>query len=638
MSLDPHSILKQYWGFEKFRTPQFEIIKSILDKKDTLAILPTGGGKSLCYQIPAMCLSHCTIVVTPLIALMQNQVHNLKDRNIAADYIHSGLMSFEIDRIIDNARNQGIKLLYISPERLTQEKFIQRLCTINIQLIAVDEAHCISQWGHDFRPSYLNIRLIRQYIECPILAVTATATPKVKDEIIEFLQLKDYNEFILSSARTNLSLSLRREENKIDQLKFVLSRFKRSGLIYSRNRRISVEIAEQLKHYGLKVESYHAGMNSELRKKNQDLWMNNKIQFMSCTTAFGMGIDKSDVDLIVHIELAASLEEYYQEAGRAGRGGQKCYALTLYNERDTRRLKKIIENTFPSLEHVQYVYKCLCHYLDQAEGSKMEYSVDFDIEEFSILYKLNKETTISSIKLLVQAGWLFTNPAFHLASKVRIIASNEELQNIYQSNNIQKTILICLLRNYEGITSLPVNIQEKNIAFELKISAIELTKNLKLLQADGILEYIPHREKPQIQILNERISSKNIKLDVEWIQDRKAILESQINAVLQYAELTTCRQKFILEYFGEKNSANCGICDNCLALKKNSIPEDIKPKWITDVLNLCNKNPKGILIRSIYQYFPSNKQHWIDQILLQLIGEEKLIRQMDSVRIKTDYD
>lgn len=630
MHKNPQEVLKQYWGFSEFRTPQLDIINSILSGKDTFAILPTGAGKSLCYQLPSLCMPHCTVVITPLIALMQNQVEGLRNKNIFSDLIHSGLKNYEVDRIIDNARSGEVKLLYVSPERFAQEKFIAQINSLQLNFIAIDEAHCVSQWGHDFRPSYLEIKNFRKYSKIPFLAVTATATEKVKNEIIHYLELSAYNLFSLSSARNNLSLSVRKEENKIDQLRNVLSKFKNSGLIYSRNRRVCAEYSDQLKTYGFRINSYHAGLLPDTRKKIQEEWMSNKLQFISCTTAFGMGIDKPDVDIIIHTELPISLEEYYQEAGRAGRGGQKSFALMLYNERDVKRLHKIFEVSFPGIEFVQYIYKCLSHHLEQAEGSVMEFSVDFDLEKFCSQYKLNRESCTSAIRLLVQAGWIYTNPAFHIHSKVQIKADQEALQSLYHNSSQSEKVIVCMLRLYEGILSVPVTIHENDIAFQCQLQINEVIKILNRLNQDEILQYIPQRDKPQIQICNQRINSSQIVLDEKWIQQRKEILKHQIESMLDFITTTDCRQKKILEYFGEKFAPNCNICDNCLQNKKSILPPEVKIAWTNEIFTLCNSK-EGIFLRNIYQYFPSNKQHWVDQILQELIGEEKLTRKFDKV-------
>ncbi|NOT37141.1 MAG: RecQ family ATP-dependent DNA helicase [Saprospiraceae bacterium] len=630
MHSHPQEILQRFWGFENFRSPQLEIISSILDKKDTIAILPTGAGKSLCYQVPALCLPNCTIVITPLIALMQNQVENLRKRNIFTDYIHSGLKNYELDRIIDNARASNLKILYVSPERFSQEKFLSQLQSLKIDFIAVDEAHCISQWGHDFRPSYLEIKNFRKNSSITFLAVTATATEEVKAEIIEYLELKNAQTFSLSSARSNLSLSVRKEENKIDQIRNVLFKFKNAGLIYSRNRRVTSEYADQLRTYGLKVEAYHAGMLPDSRSKVQKNWMENKVQYISCTTAFGMGIDKPDVDIVIHTELPVSLEEYYQEVGRAGRGGQKSYGLLLYNERDIKRLQKIFENSFPGIDYVQYIYKCLCHFLGVAESSIMESSVDFDIDKFCFQYKLNREICIAAIQLLAQSGWLISNSAFNIPSKVIITANEEALQNLYTRDPQSKNVIIAMLRQYEGILSVPTTISEKDIAFQCQLQEEQVVKILLKLHHEEIINYIPKREKPQILILNNRVRSNHITLDEKWIQQRKKILQHKIESMIQYVNTNECRQKFILQYFGEKSTHHCNICDNCLAAKKLKLPHTTKEKWTIEILELCYNNP-GIYLRSLYQYFPSNKQHWVDEIIQELLGEEKLFRKFDKI-------
>ncbi|MEP7196598.1 MAG: RecQ family ATP-dependent DNA helicase [Saprospiraceae bacterium] len=628
---DPHEVLEKYWGFKDFRDNQESIIQSILNKQDTLSILPTGAGKSLCYQIPSLCLENCTLVISPLIALMQNQVQNLKDRNIFADLIYSGLSTRDIDRIMDNARSGQLKLLYLSPERLLQSGFIQRLQSIKINFVAIDEAHCVSQWGHDFRPSYLEIKKLRENIDTKFLALTATATTRIKDDIIQQLGLIEPRVIRQSAKRPQLSLSIRIEENKLDQMRNILTKFKNSGIIYSRNRRLCVEVAEELSRYGFKIKPYHAGMDYELRKKNQEEWMSNNLQFISCTTAFGMGIDKADVDLIVHMELPSSIEEYYQEVGRAGRGNQKAYGLCLYNERDKRRLIKMYNNAFPHLLEVQQVYKGICLYYDYAEGSIMQQSEDFELEEFCNKYHLNPEITVQSIKLLVQSGWISATQAFYSPSRVQILSQSADLEDYYKLDEKYKLVLVNMLRIYEGIFHVPVVIKENVIAFQSKLSVEQVTKILHFLHREEVIHFKAQSEKVQIQILNERVHSSLIKLDEEWIAQRKKILKEQIESVLNYLNTEKCRQIYILEHFGESEFVECGICDNCLRNKKSSINPEMRKVWRAEIISMCNNSDK-ISLRKIYQFFPSNKQHWVEVILQELIGENIVLRENDFIK------
>ncbi len=627
---NPHDVLKKYWGFNTFREGQYEIVQSILSHRDTLAILPTGGGKSICYQVPAIMQEGCTLIISPLIALMQNQVDRLRKSMIHADLIHSNLKNREVDLIIDNVRNGNTKMLYVSPERATQDRFIKRLNSTKISFIAVDEAHCISQWGFDFRPCYLDLKKIRETIQCPILAVTATATLNIRKDIIDFLELRNENVFFQTSARKNLSLSVKKEENKIQQLAHILPKFTKSGLIYFRNRRLTVETVDILLRHNVLADAYHAGLDYPTRKKRFDSWMSNKIQYMCCTTAFGMGIDKSDVGLVVHMELPVSLEEYYQEVGRAGRDGSKAYGLLLYNDRDIRRLLQIFENAFPTLEEIQHVYKCICLFLDFAEGSRMERSLDFNFDLFCKRFKLSAERSSNAFKILVQSGWIYTNPGFHQRSRVYIKASQEELKSYYLLNKEYQLVCVSMLRNYEGILSNPVSIQETVIAFQTQIPIDRIKKILQYLHNESLLEYIPQTESPQLQILQERVHSKNIYLDQEWVEFRKQILKKQIESVLQFINTSQCRQEFVLKYFGEEKTSPCGICDNCLKLAKPHITPDIRDKWRMEIYQLFQLSDR-ISIRNLYQYFPSNKSHWVDTLLQELLGEKKLGRDGDDL-------
>ncbi len=625
---EPLTVLQKYWGYQSFREGQLEIIQSILSKRDTLALLPTGMGKSVCYQVPSLCLDGLTIVISPLIALMQDQVQSLKNKQIFADLIHSALSYRDIDRILDNAAFGKLKLLYVSPERMAQDRFLERLRSLPLNFVAIDEAHCISQWGHDFRPSYLELSKLKRFLNCPILALTATATHEVQKDIQHILSFLDSQVIRLSSSRPNLSLSIQHEENKINRLIHILSKFKNSGLIYVRSRRMTVEYSEQLQESGFKAEAYHAGLESSLRKKRLEDWMNGTIQYMVCTTAFGMGIDKSNVDVVVHMELPLSIEEYYQEVGRAGRGGEKAYAVSLYNNRDKRKLISVYENSFPPIEEIQNVYKKLAYELNYAAGSTMEHSVDFDFKTFCSTYQLPVERTSHAFRLLMQSGFIFYSNAMFIPSKVHIMANRESLSVYYALHPEYELVLVNLLRMYEGIRTVQVSIFENQLAFQAGLKLERVIRILEFLDHEEVIHYVPQRNKSQIQLLGERLTSSQIKLDEKWIQSRKEILKSKIEATLQLLTTVQCRQRFILQYFGETAKQDCGICDNCLKKKKNFIDPEIRNKWRSEIIEILHQQ-KRLSLRSIFQHFPSNKKHWVEIIIQELVGEKKISRDVD---------
>ncbi|HMW39701.1 MAG: RecQ family ATP-dependent DNA helicase [Saprospiraceae bacterium] len=629
----PLEILQRYWGYNNFRTGQEEVIEQVLAHKDCLAILPTGTGKSICYQIPALCLEGCALVISPLIALMQDQVTQLKEKNIAAAFIHSGLRFRETEIILHEAANGRIKLLYVSPERFTQKYFIEKMRSLRISFIAVDEAHCISQWGYDFRPSYLALALVIKELDCSVLALTATAPPAVKEDIISKLALNNAVQLIYSAARPRLSLSVAISENKIDKLQHILSRIRSSGLIYVRNRRITAETAEMLSNNGFSCDHYHAGLpHAERRQKFED-WMSGKIQFICCTTAFGMGIDKADVDIIVHLDLPMSLEEYYQEAGRAGRAGQKCYAVLLYNTRDLRRIEKTFESMFPPTEEIRFVYKCLCIHLDLADGSMMEYSKDFDLNAFIQKFQLNPEKTGHSLRILMQQGLIYLNGGVLNPSRIQILADDETLETYYNTKPECKIVLHTMLRMYEGILQTDVVIQEKQIAETANMNMTKLNGVLQQLQWENVIFYKEQTEKPQILILGHRQHSQQIRLDEKWLSQRKLAVKNQLQALTGYLQYEGCRQQYILQYLGETDAPTCQICDHCLRQKSREFPHELKQKWLEEILTML-RSSDSVTINKVYQHFPENKSHWVDEILTDLSHAHQITRQHDFIRIK----
>lgn len=569
-------ILKQYWGYDSFRSMQGEIIDSVLSGKDTLALMPTGGGKSICFQVPALVKEGVAIVISPLIALMKDQVANLKKRGIAAEAIFSGMHYREIDRILDNAAYGGLKFLYLSPERLTTDILRERIKKMNVNILAVDEAHCISQWGYDFRPPYLKIAEIRELIpHTPIIAVTATATKKVAIDIQEKLEFKDGKMFQKSFSRSNLSYSVLYEDNKTVKLLDILKRIRSSGVVYVRNRRKTKEIAHYLQQKGINAASYHAGLEAVERNKRQDAWINNKIRVMVSTNAFGMGIDKPDVRVVVHLDLPDNLEAYFQEAGRAGRDGRKSFAVLLYNEKDKIMLEKHYEQAFPSFDEVRKVWQALGSYYQLAIGSGLGESYDFDLVEFANNYKFEVVKTYNCLKMLEQNGWMTLSDAVHLPPSVKFIMDKEVLYDYQIKNKRLDKLIRRILQTHQGGYGQVMQIRQfSKLAYSLKINAVQLDTLLQKLHNEQVLEYVPAKDKPQLTFLREKVDANNLDFDVNLYNFRKARQKERIDKAIAYAEFPVCRSQQLLSYFGEKLENKCGICDVCTGRNSSEMTAD----------------------------------------------------------------
>ena len=577
--ITPGHILKEYFGFNEFRTPQEEIIQAVLDGKDTLALLPTGGGKSVCFQVPGLMQDGICIVVSPLIALMKDQVFQLKNKNIKAAAIFSGLSYHEIDVILDNCQFGYYKFLYVSPERLKTELFIERFKRMKVNLIAVDEAHCVSQWGYDFRPPYLEIATIRKYHpDVPLLALTASATPVVQKDIIEKLALKKYAVFKKSFIRENLSFVVRREEAKYPKLIEIINKLKGSGIVYVRNRNKTKDIAEYLQQHAVSADFYHAGLKLNERSVKQDNWVKNKTQVIVCTNAFGMGIDKSDVRFVIHMDVPESLEAYYQEAGRAGRDGKLSYAALLFNQPDIDKLQERIDQKFPPVELIKNVYNAVCNHLGIAvESGKMQ-THNFDIMYFSRQFNLDAAAVYNSLKILEQENYIQLSEGIVLPSRAVFKVDKLELYKYEVANSNHALLIKSLLRTYGGIMDHYTKISEMQLARQLKISEAEVVNQLKLLHKNKILIYVPSNDKPTLTLLTERMHETNLYINTKHINQRKKALNEQLQAMIYFIEQDTiCRQIVISSYFGEKDATACKRCDVCLETKKKlELNEDFK--------------------------------------------------------------
>jgi len=600
---------------------QEEIIQSVLDGKDTLALLPTGGGKSICFQVPALAKEGICLVVSPLIALMKDQVDNLNKRNIKAVAIYSGMRYSDIDRTFDNCIYGNIKFLYLSPERLISDLAKARIAQMNVNLIAVDEAHCISQWGYDFRPPYLEIANIRElHPKVPIMALTATATKEVVTDIQEKLNFPKPNLFQKSFERKNLSYVVLQAPNKYQKLIEIVRNVKGSGIVYTRSRKNTKEVAEYIRRNGIKADFYHAGLNAEQRTKKQEAWMQNQTRIMVSTNAFGMGIDKPDVRSVVHLDLPDSLEAYFQEAGRAGRDGRKGYCVLLYDEKDGEKLLFNYENAFPPMKMIRQVYRALGSYFQLAVGSGIGRSFDFDIGEFLNRYSFKAIQAYNCLRILEQAGWIVLTEAIFRKATVHIKVKREVLYDYQLKQPKMDQVIKWILRLYPQSLNHFTNFQERIIADKLKTSTGELRKALQKLVQDQIIDFQPQKDKPQLIYLKERVDADNLAIDMQLYNFRKKRYQENIQQAIQYAEKPRCRSKQLLQYFGEKDAPICGVCDVCLGRTKSDIDEEEYERYKLKIKRLVKREKltRAELITS----FGNKRQELIDQIVSYLIDED----------------
>ncbi|WCT10927.1 RecQ family ATP-dependent DNA helicase [Mucilaginibacter jinjuensis] len=585
-------ILKQYWNHQHFRPLQEEIISAVLDGKDALALLPTGGGKSVCFQVPAMAMDGICLVISPLIALMKDQVENLRAKGINAISIVSGMSRREIDLALDNCIYGDVKFLYLSPERLLSELVQERIKYMRVNLIAVDEAHCISQWGYDFRPSYLHIAELRNlHPQVPILALTATATVNVKIDIIEKLQLRNAVTFQQSFERKNISYLVEYEENKLRRMLQVARGAKGSGIIYVRSRKDTFELAQFLNQNGLRADYYHAGLSSDLRSSKQNNWKNNLTNIMVATNAFGMGIDKPDVRFVIHRDLPESLEAYYQEAGRAGRDEKRAYAVLLYNSADKVLMEKKFEASYPTLEEMKQVYHYLANYFQLAYGAGEGLSFDFDLKDFCSKFKLDAIKTLNALKFLEQDEYLSVNESVFLPSRFRFEVMNEQLYNFQIQNPAWDPFIKVLLRSYGGAFDHYINIREFDISKRTGTTVQMIIDNLNQLQDFGVLNYLPQTDKPQITYLKPRQTGANMLISINYINERKQLYRDKMEAVFHYTEAQKCRSQLLLAYFDEYDAPKCSLCDICLQEKRQNNRQEIAENLATEIIQQLTTSP-----------------------------------------------
>ena len=573
--MDYKSILKQYWGYDDFRGIQEDIITSIGQQRDTLGLMPTGGGKSITFQVPALAQEGLCLVITPLIALMKDQVRNLRDRGIKAIAVYSGMTKEEIVVALENCIFGNYKFLYISPERLDTEIFQQKLRSMKVSMITVDESHCISQWGYDFRPAYLKISEIRKLLPgVPVLALTATATPEVVKDIQARLAFKEENVFRMSFERKNLAYIVRNTENKAEELLHILNHVPGSAIVYTRNRKKTKEICQFLNQQGITATFYHAGLQNDIKDQRQKSWLTGEHRVMVATNAFGMGIDKPDVRLVVHADFPDSPEAYFQEAGRAGRDGNKAYAVLLYAQSDKAILRKRISDTFPEKEYIRKVYEDINFYYQMALGDGLGCTYAFNIDEFCHNFKHFPIQVDSALKILTRAGYLEYTDEQDNASRIIFTLRRDDLYRLQEYNADTEKLIHTILRSYTGIFSDYAYISEDTLALRTGLSRQQIYETLVLLTRQHILHYIPGKKTPYIIYTCERRDTSRIHLSKEVYEDRKESFERRIQAMLEYADTKEqCRSRMLLRYFGEKNEHNCGQCDVCLKKHQSGLKQ-----------------------------------------------------------------
>jgi len=565
--------LEKYWGYKQFRPLQEDIIRSVLDGKDTLGLMPTGGGKSLTFQVPTMTMDGLCLVITPLIALMKDQVDNLRALNIKAATVYSGMTQDEINKHLDNCIFGDYKFLYISPERIHTELFKNKLPHLKICLLVVDESHCISQWGYDFRPSYLRIAEIRKVLppETPVLALTATATPDVVEDIQDKLLFRKRNVLKKSFVRDNLAYVVRSVENKTDELIHILQNVEGTAIIYTRNRQHTADIAKELQQAGFSAHFFHAGLNRDDKIFRQDAWKRGECRIMVATNAFGMGIDKADVRLVIHVDMPGSLEEYFQEAGRAGRDGKKSYAIALCASAETSKLKKRLTDEYPDKKLIANIYDALGNYFQIAVGFGIFMTRDFPIQDFCRKFKFSENQTHSALKILELAGYIEYVEEPDSNSRLLFLVNRDELYHL-QLSRLADEIIQVILRSYTGIFADYVFIDESLIATRTHSSRNEVYNELISLSKSHIINYIPRKKLPQIVYTRDREESRRLSIPRSAFEVRQKRSEERISKVIEYInEQNICRSRMLLHYFGEKSDTDCRICDVCLRKTQSGV-------------------------------------------------------------------
>ena len=626
----PLNILEKYWGHAQFRPLQAAIIDAVVAQKDVLALLPTGGGKSICFQVPALMQDGMCLVISPLIALMQDQVSNLQEKGIEAAVIHSGMPFSAVKETLQACTSGAYKFLYLSPERIESNLFKEYLPALDISLIAVDEAHCIAQWGYDFRPPYLRIAALRTELpSVPVIALTASATKEVESDIIEKLAFKDYSVFRQPYKRPALSYSYFEVESKINKTLDIINNVKGGGIVYCNTRKQTKDIAELLQLQKINADYYHAGVSADERQQKQKKWMIGETRIMVCTSAFGMGIDKDDVRTVIHYDMPDCLENYYQEAGRAGRDGKKAYAVLLATKADIIKARNLHETRFPAIEVIKNIYQSIANYLQLPVGIGEGGYFNFNLLEFCNNFKLDLILVTQTLKVLEQEGHIQFSENIFLPSQVCFTCSKERLENFEQAYPAFEPLIKALLRSYQGIFDNRISVFEKRIAGICKQSIDEIQKQLQQLAAMGMIEYLPQKETPQIHFLLNRAPAAFLHIDKDQYLKRKEAFTTRINTLIRFATNPgCCRSVFIGNYFGDIDKDNCGICDYCLSVKKNKIDANTFTSIEKQLFVLLSKTPTPM--GSIFVALAKEDKEAVWEVIHFLEAENRLIMNEDG--------
>ena len=614
--MKPVEVLKEYWGYDSFRPKQEEIVNAALDGKDVLAILPTGGGKSVCFQVPAMMKKGIALVITPLIALMKDQVQNLNARGIKALCINAGMGRREVDIALNNAAYGDFKFLYVSPERLGTQLFLNYVREMNISYIVVDEAHCISQWGYDFRPDYLQIGKIREIVDAPVIALTATATPQVAEDIMERLGFEDKLLIKSGFERPNLSYIVRRCEDKLGQILNICNGVDGTGIIYVRSRKKTEELASLLTANGISASFYHAGLGPDSRSDRQEQWKKDKIRVMVCTNAFGMGIDKPDVRFVIHFDVPDSPEAYFQEAGRGGRDGGRSFAVLLWNESDIRRLHQIATVSFPSLEYMEDIYHKVHIFYDIPYDDGAGRQLKFDLDEFCRHFKLQRQAVYYSLVYMERTGHWTLSEDVDISTKVQMRVDRNDLYDIELPDPAMVRVIEILMRRYTGVFSYPVPVDEDYIASAIGTTVPMFRQLLYRLSLEHVIRYIPNDHATVLFLHHERLRPKNLNLDPERYAFLKQSYDERVGKMIDYiSEEDTCRSSYLLDYFGQEESADCGTCDVCRSSRKQHDIPELMASYINSEKSGC------YTLDDIAARFATDASHDCMAILRRLIDD-----------------